>query len=543
MSTAATQNYNYGPDDFLSRAKRLCARFRLARQRSVIATRPAGIEFAICRIDLFEDERSATTPLVMDYEWLQFHDEYMSIDHLLNRFALLHDRKFSVNTLQVPLQILGFHDVFLPSANGYSEWPGTLFEITLASQVQLGYEPLLHIDHPSYKSPYDALGSFVELPDFGGHSDGRIGHAVFFVPVTTARIVDVRLTGLTLAFQFDTRKRPLESKVKIAYSIGKRTAATSVDVRSSTAEVRLDFVPDELAIWLLSSDGILDSYAEAQNGPPGRLKVLPRKLVKNPAIPQFGVPSGISFPFATNEMSRGEERDDLLPVLRRKAFDSQIKDAFEAAQRDEKPLSLLMVDLDNFKKVNDEHGHRVGDEVLVECAEIINSAIEHKGEVYRYGGEEIIVVLPNFSPLEATAVAERVRSTVAAQKMGSQKLPVTVSVGVSSFPAHANSLDELLRQADQAMYKAKKLGRDLVCVTGDEEPTRPSHVVRRKAPSGGALDAELIRALYFSGREPKCPADGVPLRISETRRSGNRTPDLNVSCPLCGLHEYLKAPL
>jgi diguanylate cyclase (GGDEF)-like protein len=96
-----------------------------------------------------------------------------------------------------------------------------------------------------------------------------------------------------------------------------------------------------------------------------------------------------------------------------------------------------MLDLDHFKAVNDTHGHLVGDEVLIECADTIARRCRHKGKVYRFGGEEIAVLLPNFTVSEAVALAESIRSEIEAGTMSSKKLSITVSIGVATAPIHA----------------------------------------------------------------------------------------------------------
>jgi len=167
--------------------------------------------------------------------------------------------------------------------------------------------------------------------------------------------------------------------------------------------------------------------------------------------------------------------DDLLPVLRRKVFDQQLVALGSGASEGE-PLSLLMLDLDDFKTVNDTHGHPVGDEVLVDCANVIARRCRHKGKVYRYGGEEFAVLLPNFTVLEAVALAESIRSDIKTSRMSGKQLSITVSIGVAVAPDHATEGKQLLRVADEALYAAKRLGRNLVRTAGEPEvPTgRPN---------------------------------------------------------------------
>ncbi len=155
---------------------------------------------------------------------------------------------------------------------------------------------------------------------------------------------------------------------------------------------------------------------------------------------------------------------------RRKAFDSDLVLAARAANSAD-PVSLLMIDIDRFKKINDTHGHPVGDEVLIGCATVVNSRSRHKGYAYRYGGEEIVVLVRNFTAAEALALAETIRSNVSKSAMSSKSLSVTVSIGVATLPDHATGPQELLKAADRAMYVAKHSGRNRVHSAGESGGT------------------------------------------------------------------------
>ena len=172
--------------------------------------------------------------------------------------------------------------------------------------------------------------------------------------------------------------------------------------------------------------------------------------------------------------SSGEngEKDDLLPLLRRKMLDQELG-ALCGAATEAEPLSLLMLDLDHFKTVNDAHGHLVGDEVLIECANTIARRCKYKGKVYRFGGEEIAALLPNFTTSEAVALAESIRSEIEVSKISSKQLSITASIGVATAPVHAVEGKQLLKVADDALYAAKRLGRNLVQIAG-KEPEPPT---------------------------------------------------------------------
>lgn len=130
-------------------------------------------------------------------------------------------------------------------------------------------------------------------------------------------------------------------------------------------------------------------------------------------------------------------------------------------------LSLVMVDIDHFKKVNDTFGHTAGDYVLKEIASLLKASVRKKDTVARYGGEEFVLILPEAGLEETTVIAERIRKTVenTSFDVGQARLNLTISLGISNFPDHpARSKEDLVRMADQALYDAKKGGRNRVCI-------------------------------------------------------------------------------
>jgi diguanylate cyclase (GGDEF)-like protein len=132
----------------------------------------------------------------------------------------------------------------------------------------------------------------------------------------------------------------------------------------------------------------------------------------------------------------------------------------------EQPLSILLIDLDKFKQVNDLHGHEAGDEVLQGVAAAIQTLTEKKGQSYRYGGDEIVVLLPNHSTQEADSLAERIRRRVEGLTFKGYPEPLTLSIGIACYPKPTPELGRLLGDADQAMYAAKDLGGNAVRVAG-----------------------------------------------------------------------------
>jgi diguanylate cyclase (GGDEF)-like protein len=202
------------------------------------------------------------------------------------------------------------------------------------------------------------------------------------------------------------------------------------------------------------------------------------------------------------------------------------------------PLGLIFVDVDRFKRVNDEHGHQKGDQVLTEVARRLVTCSKGKGTPYRYGGEEIVIVLPNHDLNETLALAERCR--LALERDPIAGLSITASFGVSVLPSIATTTNDLIETADKAMYDAKSRGRNLVRYYGEPppEPTKKAQVPIRKSPEPGKLTEDQLRTLrqlYFRSRAIQCPNDGAYMRTEEQKYVGQTTIDVLAHCPQCGL--------
>jgi diguanylate cyclase (GGDEF)-like protein len=151
--------------------------------------------------------------------------------------------------------------------------------------------------------------------------------------------------------------------------------------------------------------------------------------------------------------------DGITELFNRRHFDERMKEEIDRHARYGDILSILLLDLDNFKKYNDTFGHLAGDRLLVHAAQLIQSAIRSSDLAFRYGGDEFAVILPNSSTMDAFNVAERIREKVAFE-MASRQIDVTVSVGVASWPGDGSTLDELCYAADMALYYAKRTGQN-----------------------------------------------------------------------------------
>jgi len=216
--------------------------------------------------------------------------------------------------------------------------------------------------------------------------------------------------------------------------------------------------------------------------------------------------------------------DKLTGVLNRKYLDISIDKSFDSAKRLDAPLSVVICDIDFFKHVNDTYGHMVGDDVLRETSRVIRESIRHNTtrrrsvssgddlgynsedeiihyegeEIGRYGGEEFILLLKNADAAVAYRVAERIRLNVQNAKLLGDKRDITLSLGVATFPTHANTRKTLVEKADKALYMAKKSGRNMVTVwdeTFDDEVVS-KNIVRDIISGDTVKDSAKMTAIF-----------------------------------------------
>lgn len=160
-------------------------------------------------------------------------------------------------------------------------------------------------------------------------------------------------------------------------------------------------------------------------------------------------------------------RDALTGTGNRIAMDQALTREVEVARRHLQPLSVLMLDLDHFKLINDRHGHSIGDDALRAVAAAIKASLRNVDMVFRFGGEEFLVLLSNTSGSSAAQVGERLRRAVEELNLviDGKPLPLSISLGCASLNA-GESVDDLLRRADNALYEAKREGRNrLACAS------------------------------------------------------------------------------
>jgi diguanylate cyclase (GGDEF)-like protein len=165
------------------------------------------------------------------------------------------------------------------------------------------------------------------------------------------------------------------------------------------------------------------------------------------------------------ELERLSRTDGLTGLPNRRHLMEILEKEVRRARRNDRSFSLLMIDVDHFKRYNDTFGHLAGDDVLKALAEVLAAAIRTADYAARYGGEEFTVLLPE-TPLDGAAeVAERIRERMQQRPLGTNGTRVTLSIGVAEFPTDGETLESVIARADNALYVAKQHGRNQVVTT------------------------------------------------------------------------------
>ncbi|HMC70208.1 MAG TPA: sensor domain-containing diguanylate cyclase, partial [Mycobacteriales bacterium] len=242
-------------------------------------------------------------------------------------------------------------------------------------------------------------------------------------------------------------------------------AATGEAMRGLVSELPVRLAPDEpqaqqlISVPLRTSSGVLgvlNLYDREDGAPFGDTDL--------ETIQSFAGQAAVAIDnvLLHQEAQRLSVTDGLTGLGNYRFFQQTLAREVDRAARFGRPLSLLMLDLDRFKQVNDVHGHQVGDAVLVQVADRIREEVREVDEVARYGGEEFVVVLPETGEEGAEHLAERICERIRSRPLHSSAgdLGVTVSIGVAVYPEHGDSPASLVRAADLALYVAKAEGRD-----------------------------------------------------------------------------------
>lgn len=178
-------------------------------------------------------------------------------------------------------------------------------------------------------------------------------------------------------------------------------------------------------------------------------------------LTQFAVHASLSLRNAwlLQEIQKIAATDGLTGIANRRTFEEVLEREISRARRNGEQVTLVMLDIDHFKKLNDTHGHQTGDDVLRAAAQGLANSCRDFDIAARYGGEEFAVILPACSPRESLVAGDRLRGAIANADL---PVPVTSSAGVATFPAHASDAQSLIKAADEALYESKRSGRDRV---------------------------------------------------------------------------------
>jgi diguanylate cyclase (GGDEF)-like protein len=217
---------------------------------------------------------------------------------------------------------------------------------------------------------------------------------------------------------------------------------------------------------------------------------------------------------------RNAVTDGLTGLYNRQFFDSSMRRETKRAERYSLTFSLVLLDLDNFKEVNDRYGHQVGDEALSACSQIIRRSVREIDVPCRYGGEEFALILPETEREGAYIVSERIRWDVEElfqnQTIREHRLDLSVSGGVAIYPIDSSSEEELVAMADQALYRSKDAGKNRVTLHADEKRNYPRFGARKtlafrlaEEGDGGELTSQT-KNLSQSGALVE---SHVPLRV------------------------------
>jgi diguanylate cyclase (GGDEF)-like protein len=175
--------------------------------------------------------------------------------------------------------------------------------------------------------------------------------------------------------------------------------------------------------------------------------------------------------------------DPLMGIYNRRYLDRRLEEEYSRARRYEMPLSVLLLDIDHFKQVNDTYGHPIGDQVLIYLGKLLLNGIRETDIVARYGGEELLIIAPNTGPAAAAALAERLRQhiethalIISSELSQRQEIRIKVSIGVASLSNEIKEGQQLVGHADEAMYRAKQEGRNRVVTYSLGMPGRENSV-------------------------------------------------------------------
>ncbi len=297
-----------------------------------------------------------------------------------------------------------------------------------------------------------------ELPHFEAESSGYDEQPTAFVEEDSLPAEELRASALVLASGEQLGRKvdiPAEGMTigrgsSCGLTVGSRKDGTSRE------HARVYFDGGELCLQDLNSTNGLrvnNEQLRFSRLRPGDLVQIGRTLLK--------VVAGGRDARYHEALYNKAVRDPLTGLFNRQNLDVVLANQARQAITRHLPLAIMMLDIDHFKKVNDTHGHQAGDAVLRQMAKLVRSGLRASDRAFRYGGEELLVMLPNTDLEHALSIAERLRRMAQSRRFAFEDavIPITVSIGVAQL---AGTVDDLIKRADDALYSAKKGGRNRV---------------------------------------------------------------------------------
>jgi len=217
----------------------------------------------------------------------------------------------------------------------------------------------------------------------------------------------------------------------------------------------------------------------------------------------------------TKDLEHYATRDPLSSLYNQRMFWELLDNEEKRANRHGECFALMVVDLDNFKQINDVYGHHIGDVFLQSLAEVLKHAVREADQLCRYGGDEFCVILPRADEGEAHGVATRVAEALdgfSFEAPDGMRLKVTASIGIAVYPQHGNTPKDIFLIADNMMYKAKRSGKNLIAAPNDDEL---AEAFRKQAEKMAMIQKALDEKRIVPFFQPICAVDGGQVRIHE----------------------------
>lgn len=310
----------------------------------------------------------------------------------------------------------------------------------------------------------------------------EIGALAVYVPQENSLAITATI-GYPAVLVEHVRLAPGEGVIGRVFTTGEAVIATNLAAMAGHAARRRYRTDSYVALPLAGPDGVVAVVSLTDKAGTAPFTNADLGLLERMAVPAALAVVREQLRDRTNDLAHLATVDSLTALFNRRYFETRVEQELQRQRRQCDELSLLMLDLDNFKDLNDTQGHLVGDIALKEVAEILRRAVRIFDVCARYGGEEFVILMPGAGSSTALSIAERIRRQVeqhfATGLRSGVPVPLTVSIGVSTATPSV-SRDTLVNQADSALLEAKATGKNQVRLAGGvESPARPPRASRR----------------------------------------------------------------